>query len=101
MSVEALREETVLSPFLQKLSRSAPFLFMGVLIFGALAWRPTTAPIELETLASAWQMHLRGALVPLRNGIAAPEIPPLLHWLILGGWQIFGACEWWPRLCRQ
>ena len=61
MSVEALPEETILSPFLQKLSRSAPFLFMGVLIFGALAWRPTTAPIELETLASAWHMHLRGA----------------------------------------
>ena len=86
MSVEALPEETFLSPFLQKLSRSAPLLFMGVLIFGALAWRPTTAPIELETLASAWHMHLRGALVPLRNGVAAPEIPPLLHWLSLGGW---------------
>lgn len=98
MSIEALREETFLSPFLQKLSRSAPFLFMGVLIFGALAWRPTTAPIELETLASAWHMHLRGALVPLRNGVAAPEIPPLLHWLILGGWQIVGVSEWWPRL---
>ena len=98
MTVEALPEETILSPFLQKLSRSAPFLFMGVLIFGALAWRPTTAPIELETLASAWHMHLRGALVPLRNGVAAPEIPPLLHWLILGGWQVFGVSEWWPRL---
>lgn len=45
VSIERQREETVLSPFLEKLSRSAPFLFMGVLIFGALAWRPTTAPI--------------------------------------------------------
>jgi 4-amino-4-deoxy-L-arabinose transferase-like glycosyltransferase len=98
MNVETLPEETILSPFLQKLSRSAPFLFMGVLIFGALAWRPTTAPIELETLASAWHMHLRDTLVPLRNGIAAPEIPPLLQWLILGGWQVFGVSEWWPRL---
>jgi 4-amino-4-deoxy-L-arabinose transferase-like glycosyltransferase len=98
MSVEALPEETILSPFLQKLSRSAPFLFLGVLIFGALAWRPTTAPIELETLASAWHMHLRDTLVPLRNGVTTPEIPPLLHWLILGGWQVLGVSEWWPRV---
>jgi hypothetical protein len=98
MRAEMLPEETSLSPFLQKLSRTAPYLFMGVLIFGALAWRPTTAPIELETLASAWHMHLRDSLVPLRNGAAAPQIPPLLHWLILAGWQVFGVCEWWPRL---
>ena len=98
MIAEALPEETFLSPFLQKLSRTAPFLFMGVLIFGALAWRPTTAPIELETLASAWHMHLQQTLVPLRNGHAAPEIPPLLQWLILAGWRVFGINEWWPRL---
>jgi hypothetical protein len=98
MRVQVLPEETSLSPFLQKLSRTAPYLFIGVLIFGALAWRPTTAPIELETLASAWHMHLQDSLVPLRNGVAAPQVPPLLHWLILAGWQIFGVCEWWPRL---
>jgi len=98
MIAEALREETSLSPFLQKLSRTAPFLFMGVLLFGALAWRPTTAPIELEMLASAWHMHLQDTFVPLRNGIAAPELPPLLQWLILAGWRVFGVNEWWPRL---
>ncbi len=98
MSVEALPEETSLSPLLYRLSHTAPFLFMGVLIFGALAWRPTTAPIELETLASAWHMYLQQTLVPLRNGHAAPEIPPLLQWLILGGWRLFGINEWWPRL---
>jgi len=98
MTAEALPDETFLSPFLQKLARTAPFLFMGVLIFGALAWRPTTAPIELETLASAWHMHLQQTLVPLRNGYAASEIPPLLQWLILAGWRVFGVNEWWPRL---
>ncbi|MGH6891077.1 MAG: ArnT family glycosyltransferase [Dongiaceae bacterium] len=98
MTAEAIRDETTLSPFLLKLSRTAPFLFMGVLLFGALAWRPTTAPIELETLASAWHMHLRDTLVPLRNGLAAPEIPPLLQWLILVGWRVVGVNEWWPRL---
>lgn len=98
MSVEAAADEPTLSPLLLRLARAAPFLFMAVLLFGALAWRPTTAPIELETLASAWHMYLGGSLVPLRNGIADPAIPPLLHWLILGGWQIFGVNEWWPRL---
>lgn len=98
MSIEAVSDEQAISPFLLRLARSAPFLFMGVLLFGALAWRPTTAPIELETLAAAWHTHLAGGLVPLRNGIADPAIPPLLHWLILVGWQVFGVNEWWPRL---
>ncbi|HNB28432.1 MAG TPA: hypothetical protein PLR41_15810, partial [Alphaproteobacteria bacterium] len=86
MSIEAVNDEQAISPFLLRLARTAPYLFMAVLLFGALAWRPTTAPIELETLASAWHMHLAGGLVPLRNGVADPAIPPLLHWLILGGW---------------
>jgi 4-amino-4-deoxy-L-arabinose transferase-like glycosyltransferase len=98
MSLDAARDEQYLSPFFLRLARGAPFVFMGVLLFGALAWRPTTAPIELETLASAWHMHLAGTLVPLRNGVADPAIPPLLHWLILGGWQVTGVNEWWPRL---
>ena len=98
MSVPAITDEPTLSPLLLRLARTAPFLFMAVLLFGALAWRPTTAPIELETLASVWHMQLGGSLVPLRNGIADPSIPPLLHWLILGGWQVFGVNEWWPRL---
>ena len=98
MSDEAASDETYLSPLLFRLARSAPFLFMAVLLFGAMAWRPTTAPIELETLASAWHMYLQDTLVPLRNGVPMPEIPPLLHWLIVGGWQVIGVNEWWPRL---
>ena len=98
MSLDAARDEQYLSPFFLRLARGAPFVFMAVLLFGALAWRPTTAPIELETLASAWHMFLSDTLVPLRNGIADPSIPPLLHWVILGGWQVTGVNEWWPRL---
>lgn len=98
MTLEAASDEQTLSPFLLRLARWAPFLFMAVLLFGALAWRPTTAPIELETLASAWHMYLAQTLVPLRNGVAEPSIPPLLHWLILGGWQVLGVNDWWPRL---
>lgn len=97
-SLDSVSDETYISPFLFRLARSAPFLFMGILVFGALAWRPTTAPIELETLASAWHMYLQQSLVPLRNGVPMPDMPPLLHWLIIGGWQVFGVNEWWPRL---
>ncbi len=65
---------------------------------GALAGRPPTAPIELETLASAWHMARTGGWVPLRNGEFTPQVAPLQDWLIIGGWRLFGADEWWPRL---
>src|SRR5688500_5468588 len=43
-------------------------------------------------------MHLQDTAVPLRNGVPMPEVAPLLHWLILAGWQVTGVNEWWPRL---
>jgi 4-amino-4-deoxy-L-arabinose transferase-like glycosyltransferase len=37
-------------------------------------------------------------LVPHLNGIPYSHKPPLLFWLILAGWELFGVNEWWPRL---
>ena len=75
-----------------------PYALWLLVTVGALAGRPPTAPIELETLASAWHMLQSGDWVPLRNGEIAPQIPPLQDWLIVGGWRVFGIDEWWPRL---
>ena len=65
MSVEALPEETILSPFLQKLSRSAPFLFMGVLIAFVL-----TMPYAMGWAGSAFAIDygvIIGMLVPVAS----------------------------------
>lgn len=75
-----------------------PYAMWLLVTAGALAGRPPTAPIELETLASAWHMVQAGDWIPLRNGETAPQIAPLQHWLIIGGWRLLGIDEWWPRL---
>ncbi len=54
---------------------------------------------ETRYLSVAWDMWLRGDfLVPYLNGQTYSHKPPLLFWLFLGGWSIFGVNEWWPRL---
>jgi 4-amino-4-deoxy-L-arabinose transferase-like glycosyltransferase len=83
---------------MQRVGRIAPYVLWSLLTFGAFYWRPPTAPIELETLASAWHMWTDGVWVPLRNDLPAPQIPPLQIWLILAGWKGFGIVTWWPRL---
>ena len=75
-----------------------PYGLWLLITVGAMAGRPPTAPIELETLASAWHMVQASGWVPLRNGDLAPQIPPLQDWLVIGGWQLFGIGAWWPRL---
>jgi 4-amino-4-deoxy-L-arabinose transferase-like glycosyltransferase len=106
MSVETVRpasrrwgtEEPALPGFLRSTARVAPFAAWAVIVIGALASRPPTAPIELEILSSAWHMSGTGSLVPLVNGDVEPGIPPLGYWLILAGWKAFGVIDIWPRL---
>lgn len=87
-----------LPPAMQRVGRVAPYILWLLLTAGAFLWRPATAPVELETLASAWHMWTHGAWLPLRNDVPAPQIPPLQVWLILAGWKTFGITTWWPRL---
>src|SRR5689334_12129582 len=91
-------EDPALPGFLRSIALVAPFAAWAVIVLGALASRPPTAPIELEILASAWHMHGTGSLVPLVNGDVQPGIPPLPYWLIVGGWRLFGVTDIWPRL---
>jgi len=87
-----------LTPALQRVGGSMPYCLWLLLTAGAFYWRPPTAPVELEILASAWHMWTHGLWLPLRNDLPAPQIPPLQLWLILAGWKAFGIATWWPRL---
>lgn len=75
----------------------APFLLWLITILGGIFLRPPTAPIELESLASAWHMWVEGNWHVLRNGQEISDAPPLLHWLIVIGWHVFGPIIEWPR----
>ena len=62
------------SPLLLTLARVGPFAIWAVVILGALLSRPPTAPIELETLSTAWHMQQSGSWVPLLNGEIAARL---------------------------
>ena len=74
------------------------FLWLAVIVV-ALATRPPLPVDETRYLAVAWDMWLEGHyLVPHLNGAPYSHKPPLLFWLMTGGWHLFGVNEWWPRL---
>lgn len=53
---------------------------------------------ETRYLTVAWEMWSRDSfLVPLLNGEPYSHKPPLLFWLVHGGWWVFGVNDWWPR----
>ena len=74
------------------------FLSLAVVAI-ALTIRPPLPVDETRYLAVAWDMWLKGNyLVPHLNGAPYSHKPPLLFWLMAGGWHLFGINEWWPRL---
>jgi 4-amino-4-deoxy-L-arabinose transferase-like glycosyltransferase len=61
--------------------------------------RPVLPIDETRYLAVAWEVWLRGDwLVPYLNGEPYSHKPPLLFWLIAGGWALTGVNAWWPRV---
>lgn len=75
------------------------FAILGLLTLAALFARPPLVLDETRYLAVAWEMWQRGDfLVPFKNGAPYSHKPPLLFWLIQGGWSVFGPNDWWPRL---
>jgi 4-amino-4-deoxy-L-arabinose transferase-like glycosyltransferase len=65
----------------------------------ATTFRPLLPIDETRCVSVAWEMWQNGnLLVPHLNGIPYSHKPPLLFWLILAGWKLFGVNEWWPRL---
>jgi 4-amino-4-deoxy-L-arabinose transferase-like glycosyltransferase len=65
----------------------------------ALATRPLLPIDETRYASVAWEMWRTGDyLVPHLNGHPYSDKPPLLFWLITGGWSVFGPSEYWARL---
>ena len=71
----------------------------GLLIAATLASRYLVPVDETRYAAVAWEMWQRGdLLVPYLNGEPYSHKPPLLFWLLQGGWAVFGVNDWWPRI---
>jgi 4-amino-4-deoxy-L-arabinose transferase-like glycosyltransferase len=71
----------------------------ALLLVTALLTRPLLPVDETRYVGVAWEMWTRGDfLVPYLNGEAYSHKPPLLFWLMQGGWWLFGVNELWPRL---
>jgi 4-amino-4-deoxy-L-arabinose transferase-like glycosyltransferase len=64
----------------------------------SIATRPLIAIDETRYAAVALEMFQRGDwLVPHLNGEPYSHKPPLLFWLVLVGWKLFGVSELWAR----
>lgn len=64
-----------------------------------VATRPLLAIDETRYAAVALEMFERHEwLVPYLNGAPYSHKPPLLFWLVLGGWKLFGVSTLWARL---
>ena len=73
---------------------------LWLILWGCVTLTRPLLPIdETRCVSVAWEMWQSGNfLVPHLNGIPYSHKPPLLCWLILSGWKLFGVNEWWPRL---
>ncbi|MBS0160938.1 MAG: glycosyltransferase family 39 protein [Nitrospira sp.] len=61
--------------------------------------RPPIAIESTRQLAVAWDMWAHQQFwVPHMNGIPYAEKAPLLYWLIVAGWAVFGVNDVWPRV---
>ena len=70
-----------------------------VIVLTGLSTRPPMPIDETRCLSVAWEMQSSSdALVPHLNGETYSHKPPLLQWMMLLGWQIFGPVEWWARV---
>lgn len=84
------------------MSRRFLLITLGVwalLILVSLHGRPALPLDETRALTVAWEMQVSGDwLVPHLNGETYSHKPPLLQWLMLLGWKLFGVSAWWARM---
>jgi 4-amino-4-deoxy-L-arabinose transferase-like glycosyltransferase len=71
---------------------------MALVTLVGLFTRPLLAIDETRYAAVALEMLQRGDwLVPHLNGATYSHKPPLLFWLVLAGWKVFGVSAVWAR----
>ena len=74
-------------------------LLIALVTVIGLVTRPLMAIDETRYAAVALEMLQRNDwLVPHLNGRPYSHKPPLLFWLVAGGWKLFGIGEIWARL---
>lgn len=73
-------------------------------LLAILAITITSSVIPVNTLDAtryisvSWDMFIHHSyLIPLLNGSPYANKPPLLFWLIAGGWHVLGVSTWWAR----
>ncbi len=70
-----------------------------IFLLTALTTRPPVPIDETRYLSVAWEMwQSHHFLVPHINGHPYSQKPPLLFWLILAGWKVFGVNQWSARM---
>lgn len=73
-------------------------LMAGLLFFGQLA-APLLEPEEARYAEISRQMLAEGnVLTPMLHGEAYYQKPPLLYWLVMGCYRVFGVHDWAARL---
>ena len=75
------------------------FIIWCALILTSWYCRPLLPFQETQIASTTWEMWQSGTwLVPLNNGEINPQTPPLLNWIEIGMWSIFGPHEFLLRL---
>src|SRR5262249_14462373 len=73
-------------------------LLPGLLLYPCLSF-PLLEPDESRYAEVPREMLLRGeGVVPLLQGAPYLDKPPLLYWLVMASYKVFGAHEWAARL---
>ncbi|WP_157958253.1 glycosyltransferase family 39 protein [Salinicola sp. CR57] len=73
-------------------------LVLWAMSLACALFRPLMPIDETRYVSVAWEMwHNHSFWLPLMNGEAYADKPPLLFWLIQSGWTLFGVNDWWPK----
>jgi dolichol-phosphate mannosyltransferase len=73
-------------------------LVAGLLFFSRLG-APLQEPDEARYAEVPRQMLAEGSwVVPVLHGAPYPDKPPLLYWLVMGSYRLFGVHDWAARL---